>query len=133
MVESSLQSKTTLPALPRPRHQLLLLLTKVLAAQSQGEEVVLVELVEDLLQHLGRELLQKTLTVLGLSRVASFFGRLLPGPEAGGRSSLSLRHLLSLRDAFTGLFLGSSPLSRRNNASNAFPPSLKPSRASPKF
>ena len=75
--------------LPRPRHQLLLLLTKVPAAQSQGKEIVLVELVEDLLPHLRRELVQ-TLGVIDLPRL---FRRLAPGPGARGRRSLSLRHL----------------------------------------
>ena len=105
MPDSRLQSKTRLLAprsvLPRlPRHQLLLLLTKVPAAQSQGKEVVLIEVVEDLPPHLRRELLQKTLGVLEISRVAldfrlaSSFGRLLPGSGAArGRRSLSLRHL----------------------------------------
>ena len=65
------------PVLPRPRHQLLLLLTKVPAAQSQGEEVVILELVEDLLPQLLRQLVEAT-GVLGLSQVAFFFGRLLP-------------------------------------------------------
>ena len=92
------QSKTRLPAhrhaLSRPRQQLLLLLTKVPAAQSQGKEVVTLELVEDLLPHLFRELVQ-TLGVLGLPRVAV---DLLPGTKAArDRRSLSLRHLPSLR------------------------------------
>ena len=73
-LETRLQSQTMLPALtptlPRPRHQLLLLLTKVPAAQSQGEEVVLVELVKDLLPHILGELFQKTMGVLCLPRVA---------------------------------------------------------------
>merc|ERR1719331_165365 len=63
--EIRLQSKTAtarLPdprlALPRPLHQLLLLLTKVPAAQSQGEEVVLLEVVEYPLPQLLRELVQ---------------------------------------------------------------------------
>ena len=91
--------------MPPPCHQLLLLLTKVPAAQSQGEEGVILGLVKDLLPHLLRELIQ-TPSVLDLPRVAvvlfvaSFFGRLLPGTGAArGRRSLSLlRHLPCLRD-----------------------------------
>ena len=108
--ESSFQSETAtrLPALRSalPRHQLLLLLTKVPAAQSQRKEVVTLELVEDLLPHLRRELFQ-TSSVLGLPRIvfdlrlASFFGDPAPGPGAGGRRSLSLRHL-PLSNALTG-------------------------------
>merc|ERR1711959_76411 len=95
-----LQSKRRLPAprpaLPRPRHQLLLLLTKVSAAQSQGGEVVLVEVVEYFLPDLLRELVQ-TLGILDLPRLvlvlclASFYGSLVLGPGAGGRRSLSRR------------------------------------------
>ena len=82
-------------SLSRPRQQLLLLLTKVPAAQSQGEEVVILGLVKDLLPHLLRELIQ-TPSVLDLPRVAV---DLLPGSGAArDRRSLSLRHLPSLRD-----------------------------------
>ena len=101
--EIRLQSKTRLPAprRPRPRHQLLLLLTKVPAAPSQGEEVVLVELVEDLLPHLRRELV-KTLGVLDLTRVALAYPLAFSlGRRAltRGRRSLAFRHLPSPRRA----------------------------------
>ena len=88
------------PVLPRPRHQLLLLLTKVPAAQSQGKEVVPVELVEDLLPQLLRKRVQ-TLEARDLLRPASFFGGLLNGSGARGRRSRSLRHPSSLRHAAT--------------------------------
>ena len=94
--ESCLQSKAR-PALSRPRHQLLLLLTKVPAAQSQGEEVVLLELVEDLLSYLRRELVETLVGALDLLHVD-----LLPRQGAArGRRPLSLRHLPFLRDAST--------------------------------
>jgi len=90
--ESCLQSKAR-PALSRPRHQLLLLLTKVPAAQSQGEEVVLLELVEDLLSYLRRELVETLVGALDLLHVD-----LLPRQGAArGRRPLSLRHLPSPR------------------------------------
>ena len=102
--ETRLQSSTRLPPtsflLPRPLHQLLLFLTKVPAAQSQGKEVGILEVVGDLVPHLLRELV-KTLGIPGLSRPASFFGRLAPGPRLGARGSLSLRHLPSPRRVST--------------------------------
>ena len=80
--EIRLQSKTApRPVLLRPRHHLLLLLTKVPAAQSEGEEVVLVEVAEDLPPQLRRKLVQAP-SVRDFLRFSSFFGRRAPGPEA---------------------------------------------------
>ena len=73
-MESSRQSTTRLLALrltlSPSLHQLLLLLTKVPAAQSQGKEVVLVQVVEDLIPHLARQLV-KTPSVRDLPRAAN--------------------------------------------------------------
>ena len=137
--ETRLQSSMRLPPtsflLPRPLHQLLLFLTKVPAAQSQGKEVGILEVVGDLVPHLQRELVQAP-GILGLSRLASFLGRFAPGPGAGGRGSLSLRHLPSPRRVSTERPAGASSIARSIASmllvSRPRSPFLPPTRRSPR-